>query len=245
MDPSYWKAIASIESSLNASSNYNKDVQYKGLFQIGSRGADSEWARHGHGDIYNASDNANAAAALAAENNAWFANKYGRAPSPIETYMMHQQGPGFYSKGIMTNISGNAYPGMSGPQTPQSFEQGWGRELERRAKIFGGGGDIGGGSVASNRPGSSAAAGGVRGGVASAGESTDGATSDTAAAPNEDELLDKLASIPDMLKKSTESDQPPPIQWMQIQPMMTPAMLRARMMAQAMQNQPPQTGSTS
>ena len=47
--------------------------------------------------------------------------------------MMHQQGRGFYSRGSMTNIGGNPYPGMRGPQTHESFEAGWGREIERRA----------------------------------------------------------------------------------------------------------------
>ena len=136
MDVPTWKAIASIESSLNAASNFNRPTQYKGLFQIGSRGDGSEWSRKGSGDIYNPMDNANAAAALAAENNARFRELKGRDPTPIETYLMHQQGFGFYKNGTMTNIASNPYPGMSGAQTPESFEQGWGREIQRRAKYF-------------------------------------------------------------------------------------------------------------
>lgn len=136
MDEPTWKAIASIESSLNPASNSDRSTQYKGLFQIGSRGDGSEWSRHGSGSIYNAMDNASAAAALAAENNATFKKNFNRDPTPVETYMMHQQGPGFYLNGTMTNVAGNPYPGMSGPQTPQSFAEGWGREIERRAKYF-------------------------------------------------------------------------------------------------------------
>jgi hypothetical protein len=136
MDVPTWKAIASIESSLNPSSNSDRPTQYKGLFQIGSRGEGSEWSRHGRGNIYDAMDNASAAASLAQENNSWFKNNYGRDPTAVETYMMHQQGRGFYANGTMTNVAGNRYPGMSGAQTPQSFEQGWGREIERRAKSF-------------------------------------------------------------------------------------------------------------
>ena len=136
MDVPTWKAIASIESSLNPSSNSDKPTQYKGLFQIGSRGDGSEWATHGKGDIYNPMDNANAAASLAARNNATFRQNFNRDPTPVETYMMHQQGPGFYLNGTMTNVEGNPYPGMSGPQTPESFAQGWGNEIERRAKYF-------------------------------------------------------------------------------------------------------------
>ncbi len=136
MDEAHWKAIAGIESGLNPSSNANRSTQYKGLFQIGTRGSDSEWARRGHGSPYDPQANADAAAALAKENNAWFKSKYGRDPSPTETYMMHQQGRGFYSRGTMTNIAGNRYPGMRGPQTHESFEAGWGREINRRAEGF-------------------------------------------------------------------------------------------------------------
>ena len=129
MDEAHWKAIAGIESSLNPSSNANRSTQYKGLFQIGR----DEWARTGQGSIYNAMDNAQSAARLASDNNAWFKGKYGRDPTPTETYMMHQQGRGFYSRGSMTNIGHNLPPDLHGPQTHASFEAGWGREIERRA----------------------------------------------------------------------------------------------------------------
>jgi hypothetical protein len=132
MDVPTWKAIASIESSLNPGSNYNRPTQYKGLFQIGS----NEFETHGKGNVYDAMDNASAAASLAQRNNATFRNTFDRDPTPAETYMMHQQGPGFYTSGTMTNIVGNPYPGMSGPQTPESFAEGWRREIERRAKYF-------------------------------------------------------------------------------------------------------------
>jgi hypothetical protein len=133
MDPASWAAIASIESSHNPNSNYDKSTQYKGLFQIGS----DEWKSHGGGgNIYDAGSNATAAAALAAENNAKFKAAFGRAPTPIETYMMHQQGFGFYKNGTMTNIAGNPYPGMSGPQTPETFQAGWEREFNRRKKFY-------------------------------------------------------------------------------------------------------------
>jgi hypothetical protein len=136
MDEAHWKAIASIESSLDPNSNANRSTQYKGLFQIGTRGADSEWARRGRGSPYDPHANAEAAAKLAADNNAWFKGKFGRDPTAVETYMMHQQGRGFYLRGTMTNIAGNPYPGMRGPQTPESFEAGWGREIEKRAQRF-------------------------------------------------------------------------------------------------------------
>jgi uncharacterized protein (TIGR02594 family) len=127
MDEAHWRAIASIESGLDPGSNYNRRTQYKGLFQI------NQDELGGRGNIYNPQTNAEAAASVAASNNAWFKQRFGRDPTPTETYMMHQQGRGFYSRGTMTNIAGNPYPGMRGPQTHESFEAGWGREIERRA----------------------------------------------------------------------------------------------------------------
>ena len=128
MDPNSLRAIASIESSMNPDSNRDKATQYKGLFQIGR----DEWEKNGQGDIYNPADNAMAMARLAKQNSESFQKHFGHAPTDGERYMMHQQGLGFYTKGTMTNIQGNPYPGMSGPQTHESFEKGWTDELERR-----------------------------------------------------------------------------------------------------------------
>ena len=137
VDLPHLKAMASIESSFNPSSNQNKRTQYKGLFQIGR----SEWAEYlqhgGKGSIYNARDNAMAMSYLVNRNRADFKKHFGRDPTPGEIYMMHQQGLGFYTRGAMTNIGGNPYPGMRGPQSHGSFEQGWTRELEKRAGRYG------------------------------------------------------------------------------------------------------------
>jgi hypothetical protein len=130
MDEAHWKAISDIESGGDPGSNRYRGTQYKGLFQI------NQAELGGRGDIYNPQTNAEAAAAVAASNNAWFEKKYGRKPTPTETYMMHQQGRGFYSRGTMTNIAGNPYPGMHGPQTHESFERGWGAAIEKRAQRF-------------------------------------------------------------------------------------------------------------
>jgi hypothetical protein len=66
-----------------------------------------------------------------------FKRAMGRDPTDQQLYMMHQQGLGFYTNNKMTNIQGNKYPGMHGPQTHESFEEGWGRELDRRKASFG------------------------------------------------------------------------------------------------------------
>ncbi len=136
LDPNMMRGIASIESNFTPESNRGRPTQYKGLFQIGTRGADSEWERHGQGDVYNARDNAMAAARLMRENIDRFRKATGQDPTPTQIYLMHQQGLGFYTRGTMTNIAGNPYPGMRGPQTPASFEQGWGRTLDNRTRTW-------------------------------------------------------------------------------------------------------------
>ncbi len=137
LDPNTMRAVASIESGMNPNSNADRRTQYKGLFQIGSRGPDSEWARFGAGgNIYSARDNAMAAARMFSANRERFRSKYGRDPTDTELYMMHQQGLGFYTHGAMTNIAGNPYPGMHGAQSHETFEEGWGRELARRKAAF-------------------------------------------------------------------------------------------------------------
>jgi hypothetical protein len=136
MDPAYWRAIASIESSLNPSSNYNRPTQFKGLFQLGH----PVWQEHGRGNIYDPNDNATAAAAFTRANAGIFRKQFGRDPSPVETYLMHQQGPGFYTKGTMTNIEGNLPEPDRIPEnmTHRGFENYWARKIEARAKGFGG-----------------------------------------------------------------------------------------------------------
>lgn len=132
VDVNTMRGIASIESGMNPSSNANRSTQYKGLYQIGH----DEWRRFGQGNIYSAEDNAMAAGRMFRENRQQFKSRFGREPTDTELYMMHQQGLGFYTRGAMTNIGGNPYPGMHGPQTHEIFEAGWGRELARRKAGF-------------------------------------------------------------------------------------------------------------
>lgn len=136
-DPNFMRSVASIESGMNPSSNANRSTQYKGLFQLGVRGRGSEWERFGNGgNPYSARDNAMATARAWEANRTLFRKHFGRDPTETELYLMHQQGLGFYTRGTMTNIKGNPYPGMHGPQTHASFEAGWGREVERRKERF-------------------------------------------------------------------------------------------------------------
>lgn len=91
LPPDLLKRVAQIESSGNPNANRGRDdTKYKGLFQL----SPEEFRKYGPagGDIYNAQDNAAAAAnALRARAN-WFERNYGRAPSATELYLMHQQG---------------------------------------------------------------------------------------------------------------------------------------------------------
>jgi hypothetical protein len=133
LDVNTMRGIASIESGMNPSSNANRATQYKGLYQIGSE----EWRRFGDGgNVYSARENAMGAARMFDANRNQFREHFGRDPTDAELYMMHQQGLGFYTRGAMTNIGGNPYPGMRGAQTHESFEAGWGRELARRKAAF-------------------------------------------------------------------------------------------------------------
>lgn len=135
LDTNTMRGIASIESSMNPSSNANRPTQYKGLYQIGR----NEWDRFGAGgNIYSAHDNAMGAARMFDANRGQFRQHFNRDPTDTELYMMHQQGLGFYTRGAMTNIGGNPYPGMHGAQTHESFEAGWGRELAHRKAGFAG-----------------------------------------------------------------------------------------------------------
>lgn len=133
LDPNFMRSVASIESDMNPNSNANRATQYKGLYQIGH----DEWRRVGNGgNIYSAHENAMGAGRLFEANRNQFRERFGREPTEAEMYMMHQQGLGFYTRGAMTNIAGNPYPGMHGPQTHESFEAGWGREIARRKAAF-------------------------------------------------------------------------------------------------------------
>ena len=103
-----WAAIAQIESTMNPTSNQNNaDTQYKGLYQLGSRATDPEWATWGMGDIYDARDNADTAARLFQHNRErfknWSGNPTHREPTAGELYLIHNQGLGFFTNNALTS----------------------------------------------------------------------------------------------------------------------------------------------
>lgn len=128
--PDTMRAIASIESGLQPTSNYNKSTQYKGLYQIGRE----EWRKYGEGNIYNAHDNATATGKMFRDHIAQFESRFGRQPTDAELYLIHQQGLGFYTKGTMTNIEGNLPPGAPAwARSHEGFERFWSGRLAREA----------------------------------------------------------------------------------------------------------------
>lgn len=90
VSPQLMAVFARIESSGNPNA---RTGSYKGLFQL----SDSEFKKYGGGDIYDVNDNATAAANKLKAETAAFENKYGRAPSPTDLYMVHQQGEAGYA----------------------------------------------------------------------------------------------------------------------------------------------------
>ena len=150
MDPAHWKAIADIELSLNPS--IKNKFGYQGLYQMGG----PEWAKYGGGKNWaDPMANAQGAAALATHNAAIFRRAKGRDPTPAETYLMHQQGAGFYTGANIptSHLMGNLPPSLKRlgrAPTHAEFEQGWTDEVNRRAAKYavdGGGGSSGGGGA--------------------------------------------------------------------------------------------------
>ena len=83
-------AFAAIESSGNPNAVTGK---YRGLFQL----SQAEFQRYGGGDIYNASDNAMAAARKLRDEARAFQQANGRPPTAFDLYMVHQQGADGYA----------------------------------------------------------------------------------------------------------------------------------------------------
>mgnify|MGYP003328118458 CR=1 FL=1 len=88
VDPSVALRIATIESSMDPTANMNTSSQYKGLYQLGPEA----WSAHGRGNIYDAGNNTDAFLNLYKANSSTLENNLGRAPTPAETYLAHQQG---------------------------------------------------------------------------------------------------------------------------------------------------------
>lgn len=92
VDPGLLSTFARIESGGRPGV---RTGSYKGLFQL----SESEFRKHGgEGDIFDPASNADAAAAKLKTEAAEFKSKYGRDPSALDLYIIHQQGEAGYEK---------------------------------------------------------------------------------------------------------------------------------------------------
>jgi hypothetical protein len=90
VDPGLLATFAKIESGGKPGAQTGS---YKGLFQL----SNTEFRKHGgEGNIFDPAANADAAAAKLKTEADQFQEKYGRPPSPIDLYMIHQQGEAGY-----------------------------------------------------------------------------------------------------------------------------------------------------
>lgn len=88
VDPQTLRRFIQIESGGDPT---NTTGSYKGLLQL----SENEFRKHGgQGSIYDPEQNLSAGASKLASESATFAQKYGRAPTAAELYMIHQQGWG-------------------------------------------------------------------------------------------------------------------------------------------------------
>jgi uncharacterized protein (TIGR02594 family) len=87
VSPDVMLHIANIESSGNPTAR-SPGGKYLGLFQL----SQDEFLANGGGDIFDAADNARAAARKLKAESDRYQSKYGRAPGAFEIYMIHQQG---------------------------------------------------------------------------------------------------------------------------------------------------------
>lgn len=95
---------------------------YKGLFQL----SDSEFARHGSGNIFDARDNAIAAANKLKAEAASFKAKTGRDPTPADLYMVHQQGEAGYAAHL-ANPDAPAWQNMASTGEGRQKGDAWAR----------------------------------------------------------------------------------------------------------------------
>jgi hypothetical protein len=85
LDPEMMMSIAKVESNFNPRA---RTGSYKGLFQL----SDYEFKKYGDGSIWDARDNARAAAHMLLVQAEKFSGALGHYPDHAERYMVHQQG---------------------------------------------------------------------------------------------------------------------------------------------------------
>lgn len=119
VDPALMKRIAKIESGGRPGA-VTRSGTYKGLYQF----SDAEFQRFGGGDIFNPVDNARAAARKTAAEIRDFTAQYGRAPTPTEIYLQHQQGVAGLAAHL-SNPSAPAWENMASTGEGQQKGERW------------------------------------------------------------------------------------------------------------------------
>jgi hypothetical protein len=120
IDADYLARVMRIESGGNPNA---RTGSYRGLFQL----SPSEFNKYGGGNIYNAADNARAFANKQAQENAAFRARYGRDPTPGESYLIHQQGAGGYHAHV-SSPNELAWRNMATTAEGQQKGAGWARQ---------------------------------------------------------------------------------------------------------------------
>lgn len=106
VDPALMVTFARIESGGRPG---EQTGSYKGLYQL----SEAEFRKHGGtGDIFDPVANADAAAAKLKAESADFENKYGKPPTALDLYLVHQQGEGGYAM-HMQNPDAPAWQNMA------------------------------------------------------------------------------------------------------------------------------------
>ena len=96
---------------------------YRGLFQL----SEPEFNKYGGGNIYSAHDNAMAGAAKLKAESEQFAKQYGREPTALDLYMVHQQGPGGYAAHT-SNPNAPAWQNMASTAEGRAKGEGWAKQ---------------------------------------------------------------------------------------------------------------------
>lgn len=97
---------------------------YKGLFQL----SNAEFRKNGgEGDIFDPAANADAAAAKLKTEAAKFQDEYGRAPTPLDLYMIHQQGEAGYASHV-ANPDAPAWQNMASTGEGRQKGERWAKQ---------------------------------------------------------------------------------------------------------------------
>ena len=141
LDPTTMLAIGQIESQFNPNA-YNKSGA-SGVFQFMPRTSKG----YGLEDPFNADANIDAGMRLARDNIKYFQNKLGRAPTPGEIYLMHQQGMGGATKlmsdpsALAADVVGRAAVQQNAGRadmTAGEFAGMWTKKMDRAVQQLGG-----------------------------------------------------------------------------------------------------------